>query len=388
LTINLKDLNEYLSADYRGRGVIFVDNLNGFSFKGSINSVNTSLPVSSKSGLSLESGRAGIVCYGDCSRVYIDLTCSNLYCGVFHGTFMYDEFLYRNGTIGIDSSTIKVNAYRVAYPVALNYANHCEIDVYGDHMHRCIYLCGDDNIVNAKGRNYYAAAAPAHVLLLSNVIKTDNKEYRIVTCNHNRITYIQLEGETQNLQEGSVVQFQELGLSLNDRIPHEDYSFSDNIVNLYCCKLGGMNIQHLYKSFSSNWKYDKNVSVECVFNIYGDISSYLSFAAFVFYAKSEDRITINNNTNQNLIYTFSYSGNSKSVYEINGDSRSRSFGTKEHPFYGTLKVNGRNVYVNTTTGAPKIVGNIYVEGDNVEIVQDKRKDSKHVHVIKNVPYEQ
>ena len=58
---------------------------------------------------------------------------------------MYDDYLYRNGTVGLHNCSIKVIAKRVAYPVALNYANHCEIDVYGEHMHRCVYLCGDYN---------------------------------------------------------------------------------------------------------------------------------------------------------------------------------------------------------------------------------------------------
>ena len=103
---------------------------------------------------------------------------------------MYDEYLYRNGTEGINHSIILVNAFRVAYPVALNYANHCDIDVYGEYMHRCVYLCGDYNTVLAKGRNYYATAAPAHVLLLSNVLKDKEGQYKIITSNHNNILHI------------------------------------------------------------------------------------------------------------------------------------------------------------------------------------------------------
>ena len=163
-------------------------------------------------------------------------------------------------------------------------------------------------------------------------------------------------------------------------MPHTEYSFVDNTVNLYCCKLEGTNIQHLYKSFSSNWKYDKKVKVECVFNIYGDISSYLSYSTFVFYANTEDKITINNYTEQQLIYTFSYTGNPNSVYEINGDSRSRAFGTKEHSFNGTVRAKGKNVYVNTMTGNPDIKGNIFVEGVNVEVIQDKKTHARHVHI--------
>ena len=381
LNIDLKDINLYASSDFRGRGVIFVNNHSGFAFNGSITSVNESLPISAKEEMTLEGGRAGIVCYGDCGGMNINLSCANLYCGIFSGAFMYDEYLYRNGSKGVNNSSIKVNACRVAYPVALNYANHCDIEVYGDHMHRCVYLCGDYNTVMAQGRNYYATAAPAHIILFSNVIKVDG-QYKIVTCNHNRITYKQLEGEIANLQEGSVFQFQELGLGLNNKVPHTDYSFVDNMVNIYCCKLEGTSIQHLYKSFGSNWRYDKKVNVECVFNIFGDISSYLSYSSFVFYANTEDKITINNYTNQQLIYTFSYYGNPNSVYVINGDSKSRAFGTKEYPFNGTLKVKGENVYVNTTTGDPIIKGNIYAEGDNVEIVQNMAAHAKHVHISK------
>jgi len=267
-------------------------------------------------------------------------------------------------------------------PVALNNANHCDIDVYGDHMHRCVFLCGDHNIVNARGRNYYATAAPAHIILFSNVLKNDKGEYKIVTCNHNNVTYKQLEGETENLNDGAVFQFQGLGLNLNNNIPHEDYSFVGNTVNLYCCKLESKNMQLLYKSFASNWVYDKNVSVECVFNIYGDISSYLSYASFEFYADTEDKITVNNYTDQQLVYTFSYSGNPKSVYEINGNSRSRAFGTKEYPFRGTLRAKGKHVYVDTTTGNPAIIGHIYVEGNQLEVIQDKKAHSKHVHINK------
>lgn len=332
--------------------------------------------------MTLENSRAGIVCYGDCGGMHINLTCSNLYCGVFHGAFMYDEYLYRNGTIGVNNSTIKVKANRVAYPVALNYANNNEIDVYGEHMHRCVYLCGDHNEVDAKGRNYYATAAPAHVILFSNVLKDKDGRYRIVTCNYNNVNYTQLEGETENLSEGSVFQFQELGLGLNSKVPHTDYSFVGNTVNLYCCKVGGKNIQHLYKSFASNWKYDKRVCVECTFNIYGDISSYLSYSTFVFYANTEDKITINNYTDQQLIYTFSYSGNPKSEYIVNGDSRSRAFGTTEHPFNGTLRAKGKNVYVNTSTGGPTIKGKIYAEGENVEVVEDKKAKGQRVVVKK------
>ena len=381
MIIDLIDLNEYTSSDYRGRGVIFIDNKNAFSFKGSITSVNSTLPVSARTGMTLEGCRAGIVCYGDCKGMNINLSCSNLYCGIFHGAFMYDEYLNRNGTIGVNNCTINVNAYNVAYPVALNYANYCKIDVYGEHLHRCVYLCGDNNTVNAQGRNYYATAAPAHVILFSNVLKGESGQYKIVTCNHNKITYTQLEGETENLQEGSVFQFQELGLKLNEKVPHEDYSFVDNIVNLYCCPLGGNNIQHLYKSFASNWKYDKTVKVECTFNIYGDITSYLSYASFVFYADTEDRITINNYTDQQLNYAYSYVGNANSIYVINGDSRSRAFGTNEHPFRGTLRTHGRNVYVNTITGNPVIKGKIYVEGGNVEVVENKSdKEGQHISV--------
>lgn len=379
LNIDLKDINLYTSSDFRGRGVIFVDNHNGFAFNGSITSVNESLPISAKEGMTLEGGRAGIVCYGDCGGMNINLSCANLYCGIFSGAFMYDEYLYRNGSKGVNNSSIKVNACRVAYPVALNYANHCNIEVYGNHMHRCVYLCGDYNSIMAQGRNYYATAAPAHIILFSNVLK-DKGQYKIVTCNHNNVTYKQMEGETANLQEGSVIQFQELGLGLNNRVPHTEYSFVDNTVNLYCCKLEGTNIQHLYKSFSSNWKYDKKVKVECVFNIYGDISSYLSYSTFVFYANTEDKITINNYTEQQLIYTFSYTGNPNSVYEINGDSRSRAFGTKEHSFNGTVRAKGKNVYVNTMTGNPDIKGNIFVEGVNVEVIQDKKTHARHVHI--------
>lgn len=383
MEIRLLDINEYNTSDYRGRGVIFIDNKNAFSFDGSIASVNDRLPVSAKTGMTLENSRAGIVCYGNCGGMNINLICSNLYCGVFHGAFMYDEYLYRNGTVGVNNSTIKIKAKRVAYPVALNYANNNEIDVYGEHMHRCVYLCGDDNNVMAKGRNYYATAAPAHVILFSNVLKDKDGRYRIVTCNNNNVIYTQLEGETENLPEGSVFQFQELGLGLNSKVPHMDYSFVGNIVNLYCCKLGGNNIQHLYKSFASNWKYDKKVKVECTFNIFGDISSYLSYSSFVFYANTEDKITINNHTEQQLIYTFSYSGNPKSEYVINGDSRSRAFGTKEHPFNGTLRAKGKNIYVNTTTGGPTIKGKIYAEGENVEVVEDKKAKKQNV-VVKRI----
>lgn len=378
MSINLIDLNEYTSSDYRDRGVIFVDNKDAFSFNGSITSVNDKLPVSAKTGMTLEGSRAGIVCYGDCGGLNINLNCSNLYCGIFHGAFMYDEYLYRNGSVGINHSDIKVNACRVAYPVALNYANHCNIRVHGDHMHRCVYLCGDYNTVIAEGRNYYATAAPAHIILFPNVLKDEEGKYKIVTCNNNNVTYTQLEGETENLREGSVFQFQELGLSLNERVPHRDYSFVGNTVNLYCCELKGNNIQHLYKSFASNWRYDKKVKVECTFNIYGNISSFLSYASFVFYADTEDRITINNYTDQQLVYTYSYAGNANSIYEINGDSRSRAFGTSEHPFRGTLKARGRNVYVNTVTGSPEIKGKIYVEGENVEVVENKRSRGQRV----------
>jgi len=380
LIIDLKDINEYNTSDYRGRGIIFIDNHNGFSFKGSISSVNVQLPISSKTGMTLENSRAGIVCYGDCGNMDVNLTCSNLYCGVFHGAFMYDEYLYRNGTIGVNNSTINVRANRVAYPVSLNYANNCEIYVYGEHMHRCVFLCGDHNKVVAQGRNYYATAAPAHVILFSNVLKDKDGRYRIVTCNHNDVTYKQLEGETENLPEGSVFQFQELGLSFNNKVPHSDYSFVDNTINIYCCRLGGDKIQHLYKSFASNWKYDKDVKVECTFNIYGDISSYLSYSSFVFYADTEDKITINNHSEQQLVYTFSYSGNPKSEYIVNGDSRSLAFGTKEYPFYGTLRAKGKNVYVNTSTGSPTIKGKIYVEGEFVEIVENKNAKSRNVVV--------
>lgn len=380
MSINLIDLNEYTTSDYRGRGIIFIDNKNAFSFKGSLSSVNVTLPVSAPMGMTLEGSRAGIVCYGDCGGMSINLTCSSLYCGVFHGAFMYDDYLYRNGKEGIHHSNIKVDAYRVAYPVALNYANNCEITVHGEHMHRCVYLCGDNNTVVAEGRNYYATAAPAHIILFSNVLKDENGKYIIVTCNNNDVTYTQLVGETENLREGSVFQFQELGLSLNERVPHADYSFVGNTVNLYCCELKGNNIQHLYKSFASNWRYDKKVKVECTFNIYGDISSYLSYASFVFYADTEDNITINNYTDQQLIYTYSYAGNANSVYEINGDSRSRSFGTGDYPFRGTLRARGKNVYVNTVTGSPEIKGKIYVEGENVEVVENKRSRGQRVNV--------
>lgn len=380
MNINLKDINEYSTSDYRGRGVIFLDNKSAFSFSGSITTVNVKLPVSAETGMTLEKSRAGIVCYGDCIGLDINLTCSNLYCGVTNGAFMYDEYLYRNGTEGINHSKIKVIAYRVAYPVALNYANHCEVDVTGEHMHRCVYLCGEYNTVIAKGRNYYATAAPAHILLLSNVLKDKEGRYKIVTCNHNNVTYRQLEGETDNMQEGSVFQFQELRLDLNQNVPHTDYSFIDNTINLYCCKLGGEKIQHLYKSFASNWVYDKSVIIEGTFNIFGDITSYLSFASFVFYSNTLDRLTINNYTDQQLVYTFSYSGNPHSKYIVNGDSKSRSFGTREHPFKGTLKVKGRNIYVNTTVGSPSIDGDIYLEGDNIEVIQNPQKHRNHVHI--------
>ena len=380
MNINLIDLNEYTTSDYRGRGVIFIDNKNAFTFKGTITSDNRNLPVSAKSGMSLEGSRAGIVCYGDCGGLNINLRCSNLYCGVYHGAFMSDDYLYRNGTEGINHSIIKVIAYRVAYPVALNYANYCEVNVTGEHMHRCVYLCGEYNTVIAKGRNYYATAAPAHILLLSNVLKDKEGRYKIVTCNHNNVTYRQLEGETDNMQEGSVFQFQELRLDLNQNVPHTDYSFIDNTINLYCCKLGGEKIQHLYKSFASNWVYDRSVIIEGTFNIFGDITSYLSFASFVFYSNTLDRLTINNYTDQQLVYTFSYSGNPHSKYIVNGDSKSRSFGTREHPFKGTLKVKGRNIYVNTTVGAPSIDGDIYLEGDNIEVIQNPQKHGNHVHI--------
>lgn len=380
MSIDLKDLNEYTSSDYRGGGVIFVDNKMAFSFNGSITSVNGKLPVSAKTGVTLEGSRAGIVCYGDCGWMSINLTCSNLYCGILHGAYMYDEYLYRNGTVGIHHSNIEVNAYRVAYPVALNYANNCEIVVHGDHMHRCVYLCGEYNEVNAQGRNYHATAAPAHILLLSNVLKY-NDQYKIVTCNHNIITYTQLEGEKDNLQDGAIFQFQNIRLDLNSDVPHTDYSFIDNTVNLYCCELESKNIQLLYKSFASNWVYDKEVSIECVFNIYGNISSYLSYASFEFFANTKDRITVNNYTKQQLVYTFSYSGNQKSVYQINGDSKSRTIGTSKYPFHGTLKLKGGRVYLDTTLGNPRIIGNIYVEGGNAQIIQDKRAHARHIHIV-------
>ena len=380
MEINLKDINVYTSSDYRGRGVIFIDNLNGFTFSGSITSINDHLPVSAKTGMTLEESRAGIVCYGDCADMDINLTCSNLYCGITSGAFMYDGYLHRNGTVGVNHSTIRVKAYRVAYPVALNYANHCTIDVYGEHMHRCVYLCGDYNEVNALGRNYHATAAPAHILLLSNVLK-NNDQYKIVTCNHNNITYTQLEGEKYNLQDGAIFQFQNIRLDLNSGVPHTDYSFIDNTVNLYCCELESKNIQLLYKSFASNWVYDKEVGIECVFNIYGNISSYLSYASFEFFANTKDRITVNNYTKQQLVYTFSYSGNQKSVYQINGDSKSRTIGTSKYPFHGTLKLKGGRVYLDTTLGNPSIIGNIYVEGGNAQIIQDKRAHARHIHIV-------
>lgn len=248
-------------------------------------------------------------------------------------------------------------------------------------MHRCVYLCGDHNIVMAQGRNYYGTNVPAHVLLFANVLK-NNGQYRIVTSNHNNVTYKQLEGETENMNDGAIFHFQNLRLDLNSKVPNKDYSFIDNTVYFYCCKLESTKSQLLYKSFASNWVYDKKVTIESVFNIYGDISSYLSYASFEFFANTEDRITINNNTDYQLVYTFAYLGSPQSIYEINGTSRSRCFGTKEYPFRGSLKAKGDNVYVNTITGNPTIIGNIFVEGQNIEVIQNKREHTQHIHINK------
>jgi len=294
---------------------------------------------------------------------------------------MDDNSLYRNGDKGIYNGSISVNATKVAYPVAFNYANNCDIKVCGDHMHRCVYLCGDNNVISAKGRNYYATDSPAHVLLLSNVLKDSCGNYKIVTCNHNNVTYTQMEGETKNLQEGSVFQYQNLRFDLNEKVPHADYSFLDNTINIYCCKVGGNNIQYLYKSFASNWEYDKTVTIECVINVNGDISSYLSYSSFVFFANTKDTIIINNNTDQEVTYMFSYSGNSQSIYEINGNSQSISFGTANHPFKGTVWAKGNKVYVNTLSDGSEILGEIYLEGDDVEVVQNVMRQCSHIHIM-------
>lgn len=70
LYINLKDINKYTTSDYRGKGVVFIDSKNEFTFIGNITSVNDSLPVSAKTGMTLENSRAGIVCHGDCGGEY------------------------------------------------------------------------------------------------------------------------------------------------------------------------------------------------------------------------------------------------------------------------------------------------------------------------------
>lgn len=82
------------------------------------------------------------------------------------------------------------------------------------------------------------------------------------------------------------------------------------------------------------------------------------------------------------MYVFSYNGNPKSIYEINGNSMSRSFGTEDYPFLGTVRLKGNSVYVNTITGGAKILGNIYVEGNNLEIVQNEEIQSKYIHISK------
>ena len=54
---------------------------------------------------------------------------------------MYDEYLYRNGTIGVNKSTINVNAYHVAYPVALNYANNCKLRLTSSNSSGTKFAC-------------------------------------------------------------------------------------------------------------------------------------------------------------------------------------------------------------------------------------------------------
>lgn len=71
---------------------------------------------------------------------------------------------------------------------------------------------------------------------------------------------------------------------------------------------------------------------------------------------------------------YSYAGFSNSVYVINGELRSKAFGTSEHQFCGTLRARGRKTISNTVTGNPGIKGNIYVEGEEVDAIENKKID--------------
>lgn len=375
LVINLKNTDVYDSLDYRGRAVIFCDGKNGFYFRGSITSINDSIPVSASPGITLEWARGGILCYGNCSNFDIELSCANLYSGIASGAFNDQDYIYRNGTTGVSNGRFIVKANRIAYPVAINYGNNNQIDVTGENMHRCVYICGDYNRIVARGKNYLGAAAPAHVILLANFIE-DNGNVVLKASNYNDVTYKELEGETNFLSEGSMFAYQVVSTSSNPPdYTHIDYGFIGNTFNAYCVNNSNRSsiTSYLFLSPASTWTYDKVVRFDFTLNIYGDATNYVFRGVEFAVAGLLNNIVVNNYTPQKVRFNIA-DDKSDSLYQIFGN---QFCFTKQ--LSGRLVASGNNVECQVS-GASEIVGDVYVHALNPTITITTDYNHKHVHL--------
>lgn len=375
LTLDLIDIDTYNNPDYRGRGVIFLDALNYFRYIGTITSVNDSIPVSASSGDSLEFARGGIVCWGDCGYLDIKMSCSNLYGGVSSGAFITADYLSRNGTKGVHDSYIDVKAKRIAYPVALNYGNKNTINVFGEEMHRCVYICGDYNTINACGRDYYATASPAHILLLVNFI-LENGVAVLKTSNYNTITYKEMMGETHFINESSIFQYQpDISDTLNPpEYTKSAFSFVGNEFNIYCSSADKTGIvTYIFKSPVSTWAYDYVVTFDMVVNIFGDASNYL-FRGVDFQVEGlKNNAVFNNNTPQKLRFDIR-DNNAESIYIINGNQN-----TYVRTLEGKVYLRGGEVDCSEIKSS-EMNGQVYIHAANPNVVINSEYNRKHTHI--------
>lgn len=376
LSINLLNTDIYDTFDYRGRAIIFCNSINGFRFHGEIHSVNDNVPVSASSGQTLEMSRGGILCWGNCSDFDVEMKCSNLYAGISSGAFINKDYLSRNGTTGVSNGRFNVIAKRVAYPIAFNYGNNNRIDVKGEEMHRCIYLCGSYNKVNAVGRDYYATAAPAHVLLLSNFIIDDNENVVLKTSNFNEITYKELQGESHFTYEPRIFMFQPI-VEGNNNPPvyeHVDYEFLGNVLNVYCVNNSNREAtNYVFPAPAFPTDYDKAIKLELSINLYGDISNYTFRGIDLREQGFTYNLVVNNYTRQKLDCRIEDSS-PDSLYVLNGAQE-----TWVKALSGVVRISCEDQNKVTMAAASEVGGSVFVEG-NPYIVVNSDYNHKHIRL--------
>lgn len=166
--LNYQNLNEDFCEIREGDHVVFKE-----GFENQIGYVGTSF----------------ILLQDDCSNIEIEANIIGARYGVKSGD--YSQF-WLCGNYGIKQSTIKINAKRTGYPVAIEVGDSLDIIVHSEEHHRAAYICGLSNSnINIEAKDIYIA--PLHCLLSdTHYSKGDRTHAKYKACSFLNVKVVEL----------------------------------------------------------------------------------------------------------------------------------------------------------------------------------------------------